>query len=116
MDEWFDSPLPDWVFDDDGLGLCGCGDPEAVIFWLRDLMRVFKSHKYDDWRYEQLGRLLGDGPASLFVLYELDARGWTDHGSNVIGSWLSERGEQWLRRIEELCEQYEPESASTHSR
>jgi hypothetical protein len=43
----------------------------------------------------------GDEKSFLFTLYWLDAKGFTDHGGNVRGSWPTEEGETLLDDLEQ---------------
>lgn len=91
------------------MGFCGCGLPEETRDWLIELLELLRGEKdengsfcrVDDW-YEKQKALLGDrenGMAGDFVLYVLDAIGWTEHGGSVYGSRLSEAGIDALDKL-----------------
>jgi len=74
----------------DKLGWCGCGNPEVAILEVAKLLESFKTDV----------NLLKD-PLSLCLAYELDRAGFTEHGSSVYGSWLTDDGRYFLWAIRE---------------
>lgn len=70
----------------DFLGFCGCGDPEATAAWLLAELKVL--------RYP-------DTPAEWFIAYQFDNLGLTEHGTSVGASWLTDKGKEVVRRLEE---------------
>ena len=101
-----------------GLGWCGCGNPTGVMEFMRDVLRKIK-HRSDEnngsndtWkiRTEELDEMLGDKDRpmlALTYLYLLDALGLLEHGSNISGCWLSEKGEDFLALLEEGIEGFD---------
>lgn len=97
----FDSPR-DLVIESHagGLGWCGCGNGDRAL----DLVRQYLDALYlGQLRGETWGPRLreqtGIGEDSWSLLEQLcDAAGWTEHGSSVNGSWLTEEGRHalWL--------------------
>lgn len=96
-------------FEELELGFCDCADPEGALQFLRDVLRIIadrSSHK-ESWdvatkrleeklalslpQYEFLG---------LSYLYYIDSAGLLAHGSNIYGSWLSEKGKEVLQALE----------------
>lgn len=69
------------------LRMCGCGLPDEVAAWLLGHMRLLSGES----------RFLAQTPADWFLAYELDARGWTEHGSSLSGGgWLTDKGKAAL--------------------
>lgn len=92
------TPLEDlhnWVFCD--LGFCGCGDPEGALEMLRDTLNLL--NKEFDERWDEIKRRFPDNPMSWTYLYFLDDKGLTDHGSNIRGCWLTEKGKGILAAL-----------------
>jgi hypothetical protein len=99
--------LSDWAFTQ--FIICGCGEPECVLEKLRDLLKYYSMEWEDRKRQrELLSNLIGsdeygcpqttDGWMWVYLLCRLDL---TEHGGNVIGSWLTGKGEQILAALEE---------------
>lgn len=105
--------LHDWVFD--GLGFCGCGDPEGALDFMRSVLLVIrKRHDENDdgdqdtWtrNSEALDQLIGmkrgaplgstTNAMAWTYLYFLDSKGLLEHGGNCSGSWLTEKGDEVL--------------------
>lgn len=100
--------MNEWVFD--GLGFCGCGDPEGALDLLRSVLAAIQKrsdnndcddHTMDDYRRDsaEIDNLIGmnDRRALAFTyLYWLDELGLTEHGSNITGSWLTDKGRDIL--------------------
>lgn len=84
------------------LNSCGCGDPNSAMKIVRDTLQYcidWKDKKgvYIDWLVKNVfGGIEG---AAYFVLYFLDHNGYTEHGSSVHGSWLTDKGEELLGDI-----------------
>ena len=81
----------------DYLGFCGCGNPDAAMKLLRDVLRLLKEQK---WYSEDIKALLPSEGLNYLVLYMLDDKGFTEHGTSVNCSWLTDRGEELLRDLE----------------
>lgn len=75
------------------LGLCGCGDPEAVHRLLIDCLRA---HVGLGNPVERIEKIVRSNPEIVaeFIGHFLGSKGLTDHGSSVYGAWLTKRGEQ----------------------
>lgn len=93
-----------WVFTD--LGFCGCGDPEGALEFLRDTLNLL--NKEFDERWEGMQKRFPDNPMSWTYLYMLDDKGLTEHGSNIRGCWLTDKGKAVL----ELLNKYTSEQIS----
>lgn len=101
------------------LGFCGCGIPEDIAAMFRDYLTLIKKRHDNnlsntDW-HVQLGvrtQWTDDSDAidALFpnermrylVAYEADRAELTEHGGNVSGAWLTEKGEQWLTLLDRV--------------
>lgn len=103
--------IHEWVFD--GLGFCGCGDPEAALEFLKSVLLAIRQRSNgneieegDKASQERWSRNsdairqmlhMETAPAMAWsYLYMLDSKGLLEHGGNCSGSWLTERGEQIL--------------------
>lgn len=78
-------------------GFCGCGDPDAAMELLRDVLRLLKGH---EWYSEKMKALLPSEGLNYLVLYMLNNNGLTEHGTSVNCSWLTDKGEEILKDIE----------------
>lgn len=87
--------INDWVFCD--LGFCGCGNPEGALDFLRDTLNLID--KEFDERWEGMKNRFPDNPMSWTYLYMLDDKGLTEHGSNIRGCWLTEKGKDILTAL-----------------
>jgi hypothetical protein len=96
---------------DDDFGWCYCGQPGTVMETIRDVLR----QRADYW--EKVRASSWPPPADLeptpqgvyassgleWVLeYAMDKAELTEHGGNVSGSWLTEKGESVLAALERL--------------
>lgn len=85
------------IFYDDqqGLGLCGCGNPEAAYALVRDLLGL--APFYEDSRWQAAETLTGSIPgAHHIVLGAMERAGLLEHGSSLTGAWLTPKGEWCL--------------------
>lgn len=76
------------------LGLCGCGDPDAVMDYLGELLE----------RIEQGNPPEGEGLDWIFFLYWADDKEFADHGTSIRGAWLTEKGKEILNDIRKIKE------------
>lgn len=75
---------------------CGCGDSESIHrLIIKFLTAVHKSGVID---YKEIGNIILKNNEQMveFVLLFLDSKNLTEHGSSVYGSWLTERGKQFV--------------------
>lgn len=65
---------------------CECGDTIEFTQQLHNYLKTVKSGKM---------------PAKKYVAYEYlcDKAGLTDHGGSVLGAWLTDLGEEYLKRL-----------------
>lgn len=90
----------------DQLGFCGCGDPEGMHKFVCECLEVFdrdshrEKHGQDAWQdaIKALKAKVAADPetAAYFIAYTLDKVHLTEHGGSVGGSWLTDRGKQFL--------------------
>jgi len=92
------------------LGLCGCGIPEESAAWLLSLLKMIGSKRESPEDYERYcektEEVWGDTPDAMryLILYWIDDRGWTEHGGNVRGCWLQEKGRAAMVALEMLID------------
>jgi len=89
---------------------CGCGNPDTAFMYMRDVLAALHKRSKnsragtDTWDADSdaLYALLNFNacePLALSYLYMLDAHGLTEHGSSVMGSWLTDKGTQLLDKL-----------------
>lgn len=89
---------------------CGCGNPDTALMYMRDVLAALHKRSEnsrastDTWTddSEELLKLLNFTacePLALSYLYMLDALKLTEHGGNVMGSWLTDEGAQLLDKL-----------------
>lgn len=71
------------------LHFCGCGDGDAVMVYVKEFLEKQKTQAWGN--YEDL--------PYMFLAYWADHEGFTEHGTTVRCSWLTERGEELLNDI-----------------
>ena len=90
----------------DLLGICGCGNPELVLEGIYNLLTLIQD-RYSttnnglvEEKYEELIGI-GDGRkvnwTYLAILYLLDDKGFTDHGTGIYGCWIDKLGKYYLK-------------------
>jgi hypothetical protein len=93
---------------------CGCGRPEAVLAFLRDVLQAISDFHTAEWGTPELEAALAremsllpsDNPLALGFRYMLDALGLTEHGGSIFGAWLTEEGRYTLS-ILTACEDFD---------
>lgn len=73
--------LQDWF--------CGCGNPRDAAAALLRLLRLHPAYDHT----EELEALIPDNGIRHLLLYHLDQLGLTEHGGNIGGAWLTDKGE-----------------------
>lgn len=73
------------------LGFCGCGDPDSVMVYVRDLLKEINSQV---WEKDE-----SDLPYMFFVYWAND-KGFAEHGITARCSWLTDKGKEVLADIE----------------
>ena len=93
----------------DLMGWCGCGCPEnadrAVLTYMETLNygEIKKTKDIHDI-YEGL-----HDPLLLCLMYTLDEKGLTEHGSSVYGAWLTTKGYVFRLVLKRFFEYYDSE-------
>lgn len=85
------------------LAFCGCGDAPATRSYLFGILKAIEGRHASNWQVDEVDGAIGSSVEAgrYFVLYVLDAMGLTEHGSSVNGCWLTEKGLQLLRELEQ---------------
>lgn len=95
---WIDpecKEFEDTVFDD--IGICGCGDPDSVLDMLEEYLE--KKSDYMSFKDQIAFAEKYHEELMLFMMYIMDNKGFTDHGSSVYGSWLTDKGKHFLELL-----------------
>lgn len=71
----------------DMLGFCNCANPSFVISQIHDYLK--KRENPVDTSNEE-----------LLLAYVCDKAGLTEHGSSVYGAWISEKGRELVKEME----------------
>jgi len=74
------------------LGFCGCGDPTSAMILIRDILNSIKEGGTDQTLFPSDGLY-------YFMLYWLDDKGFTEHGTSIHGCWLTDLGKEILNDI-----------------
>ena len=87
----------DVVFND--IGLCSCGDPDAVL----DMLQEYLEAKQEWMPYEKQKEFASEHAEDLmlFMMYIMDDKGYTEHGTSVFSCWLTEEGRELLEMLKE---------------
>ena len=83
---------------DDVTGFCGCGNHRDALRFLRDTLKYVKNNDFDNYEVNYDGVHSG---LSIFLLYYINDKGFTDHGFNIKNCWLSEKGKKTLKLLQE---------------
>ena len=76
------------------LDFCGCGEPGRVVKCMREYLNAVAIDDFDD-RGDRISDMLHDD-AYLIMAYICDQHGLTDHGTSILGAWITRKGEEWL--------------------
>ena len=76
------------------LGICGCGCPDETYKAVHDMLIAFKNH----------ADAIGDNPYKYFMAYALDRLKFIEHGTSIIGSWLTDKGKELLEALTDFAE------------
>ncbi len=71
------------------LGFCGCGSPDDVMLYVRDYLVKQQGNEWGN--YEDI--------PYMFLAYWASHNGFTEHGTTVRCSWLTDKGEELLADI-----------------
>ena len=89
------------------LEFCGCGNPEFTYEIIRRYLNIRNDFHTDKIKYEDIKRKYKEelqlDPNDntqygilQFIMYTLDCRNITEHGSSVGGCWLTDLGKKYL--------------------
>ena len=72
---------------------CHCGNPRFLVLQLRDYLRYYSQKDRDklEWCKDEW----------LWVAYLCDKEGLTNHGSSIGYVWLTDKGLEWLKKLEQ---------------
>lgn len=105
--------LHDYIFTE---LVCGCGDPAGALTLLRDFLQAIHDRRDDgdlsfDEAEARIASLQNENAEAMhwWFWYLLDQRDLIEHGGNVSGGWLTDKGQELLTAlkasdIEKLCE------------
>ena len=85
------------------LGICGCGNPELVLEGIYNLLILIRDKYKITKAGEKYEELIGIGDnrkvgwTYLAILYLLDDKGFTDHGTGIYGCWIDTLGKYYLK-------------------
>lgn len=85
------------------LGICGCGNPELVLEGIYNLLILIRDKSRSTKAEEKYEELIGIGDDRkvnwlyLAILYLLDDKGFTDHGTGIYGCWIDKLGKYYLK-------------------
>lgn len=104
--------LHNWFFTE--FGLCGCGDPAGVVRLIKEVLAL-SDKRSKAWAVNddetargvykvQQAILAYPSHSSLYwhFLYWLDHLGLTEHGTNISGAWLTDKGQEVLALLESV--------------
>ena len=78
-------------------GFCGCGNPDEAMIFIHNVLQLINQEK--GWGNEMQCLIPSEG-VYYFVLYTLDDKKLTEHGTSIGGSWLTPKGKEVLADIE----------------
>lgn len=85
------------------LGLCGCGNPEESFDLVRKLLALAPYHQGPEVR-EEVAVLCGNPAAKHIILSTLDHADLIEHGGGIDGSWLTDKGEWYLKALNSITD------------
>ena len=88
----------DIVFND--IGICGCGNPDDVLNMLQKYLEAKREWMPFEKQKEFAAKYAEE--LMLFMMYIMDDKGYTEHGSSVYGCWLTDKGKAFLKMLEEV--------------
>ncbi len=112
--EWYEESLIDPLLDfymHEELGLCGCGNPEFTYETIRRYLNIRNEFVISKIDYQEVidrykNDLLLDYNNDIqygllqFMMYILDDKDFTTHGSSIGGCWLTKKGQRLLTVLE----------------
>jgi len=86
------------------LGFCGCGVPDDALEFIGDVLRLMSSESFEVGKMLKLFKSEDNSNGNgmyYFILYQLDQKGLTEHGTSINLSWLTDKGKSLLSDIDE---------------
>ena len=88
---------------------CSCGTPLIAMACIRDYLRIVDKYSRDKYdcdkeKAESTARFGGsvyENELLLCLAYALNAAGFTEHGSGIGASWLTNEGKMFLQVLNE---------------
>lgn len=74
------------------LHICGCGCPDAVYKLIHNTMKEI----------EEIGVRTDATNYYDFMIYQLNHMGFLEHGSSIYSSYITEKGKELLKSLEEM--------------
>ncbi|MEU1099274.1 hypothetical protein, partial [Streptomyces sp. NPDC005877] len=85
------------------LALCGCGLAEESYDLVRRLLALTPYHQSPEVQ-KQVAALCGNAPAQHMILSMLTNAGLIEHGCVIEGSWLTDKGEWYLKALDSISD------------
>lgn len=96
------------------IGMCGCGDEQAVKRFILELLQL--QDKRNEYDYHTLRNEMHKVIEKThkdtifeFVFHTLDNADILEHGSSVYGAWLTDSGKEFLQLLERDLQEYKEE-------
>lgn len=102
-------------------GFCICGNPELNVEYVKKGLKHISQkcpydYKYkeefnkwmDNWEKEGI-EIFGNKKSKQFFLYWATNEGFIEHGSSIIGSWLTDEGEELLKDLSIIVKEIKEE-------
>lgn len=77
---------------------CGCGRPDEVHAFLIECIKQFDGDKWPKPGVDSIAKFVSERPdvAAEFIAHYLTSEALLEHGGSVYGSWLTDRGKQFI--------------------
>ncbi|MEU0656144.1 hypothetical protein ABZ485_28400 [Streptomyces albogriseolus] len=85
------------------LRLCGCGSPEESFDLVRKLLALAPFYRGPEVR-DEVAALCGNEPARHMILSMLTGADLLEHGGGIDGSWMTGKGEWYLRALTSITD------------
>jgi len=102
MSYFVPSPMSDMIH---SLGCCGCGNPEETYEAIHEMLLYYSDiNTHSNYPRIYKGLVTDEvNPYIQFMAYVLDGKGFLEHGSSIIGAWLTDKGKQLLSYMTEFA-------------
>jgi len=84
---------------------CGCGDPESIGVYVRDMLLEHVKQTGAASGIECWDRTSYDDMPVMFFLSWADSQDYIDHGTTIRCSWMTEKGDELLRDLDDVITQ-----------